>query len=152
MGVLTLPPERVREILEWCTARYPEEACGLLAGNGDVLRVEKVYPIGNVEPSDRTRRYFMDPSGQWKAMRDAERLGLDILGAFHSHTASRAYPSAVDVELAAYPEWVWFIVSLASRDDPEIRAFRIRNSAVEEVQVVVENRRGNPPAPGGRFA
>ncbi len=150
--MVILPSEHARVILEWCTARYPEEACGLLAGNADTLRVEKVYPIDNVEPSDRKRRYFMDPSGQWRAMRDAERLGLDVLGAFHSHTASSAYPSAVDVELAAYPEWVWFIVSLASTDEPEIRAFRIRDSDVEEIQVVVEDRGGNPPGPGRRFA
>ena len=70
-------------------------------------------------------------------MRAAEARGEDIVGCWHSHTHTDAYPSATDVAQAAwYPEWVYALVSL--RDgDPVLRAYRIRDDDVAECQVVV---------------
>jgi len=99
--------------------------------------VERVYPIANIEVEKPSSRYFMDPRGQWKAMRDAETSGLEVIGAFHSHVRSEPYPSATDVELAMYPEWIWVIVSLRCRDEPELRAYTIRDSAADEVEISV---------------
>ena len=57
---------------------------------------------------------------------------------YHSHTRSAAYPSRTDVELAFFPDTLYLIVSLADRDAPEIRAFRLRRGAPEGEQIVEE--------------
>jgi proteasome lid subunit RPN8/RPN11 len=134
---LRLSEDRRTEIVEWCRTWYPNEACGLLAARQNLL-VERVYTVDNAETQSPRTRYYMDPHGQLRAMRDAENDGLEVIGAFHSHTGSPAYPSEIDVELAMYPEWIWVIVSLASPALPELRAFRINHSAIEEVEILAE--------------
>jgi proteasome lid subunit RPN8/RPN11 len=59
-------------------------------------------------------------------------LGLDLVGIFHSHVATEAYPSRTDVELAAYPDAAYLILSLADQDAPVLRAFSIRDGQVSE--------------------
>ncbi len=137
---LELSAHHRREIISWCKSRYPNEACGLLAGllaNGSKYSVERVYPVENAESKSPKTRYFMDPKGQFEAMRDAESRGFEIIGAFHSHTHSPAFPSSTDIELAMYPEWVWVIVSLASPEDPDLQAFWIRDGSVTSVEIEI---------------
>jgi proteasome lid subunit RPN8/RPN11 len=62
-------------------------------------------------------------------------LGLDLVGIFHSHVATGAYPSRTDVELAAYPDATYLILSLADQDAPVLRAYRIRDGQVDEEEL-----------------
>ncbi|HID12037.1 MAG TPA: M67 family peptidase [Candidatus Latescibacteria bacterium] len=55
---------------------------------------------------------FMDPKEQIDALKDIRRLGLEMVGIYHSHVASPAYPSKRDIKLAFYPEVSYVIVSL----------------------------------------
>ena len=73
--------------------------------------------------------YVMDPREQLRIMDDIEGSGEDLLAIYHSHTRSAAYPSRTDVELAFFPDTLYLIVSIADRDAPEIRAFRISRAA-----------------------
>ena len=73
--------------------------------------------------------------GSWTRSTTA---GDDLLAIYHSHTRSAAYPSRTDVELAFFPETLYLIVSIADRDAPEIRAFRISRSAPEGEQIAEE--------------
>ena len=73
------------------------------------------------------------------AMRDAEASGTELVGVWHSHTHTDAYPSDTDVRQAVDPAWVYIVVSL-KHGDPVLRAYRIREGAVAETQVVLENR------------
>lgn len=114
-------------------AAVPDEGCGLLAGTGS--RVEVVYPTANEDASPVS--YRVDSRDQWRAMRDAESRGLDVLGCFHSHTHSDAYPSVTDVAQAFYPEWVYVIVGLGE-SEPVLRAFRIRSGEVVGVPLLVD--------------
>ena len=59
---------------------------------------------------------------------------LDLV-IYHSHTHTRAYPSATDIRLAAYPDATYAIVTLQDRDAPDVRAFRIRDGEVTERDV-----------------
>jgi proteasome lid subunit RPN8/RPN11 len=58
-------------------------------------------------------------------MLEIERQGWELLGIYHSHPHTQAYPSPTDVALAFYPDALYFIVSLADPDQPAVRAFRI---------------------------
>jgi proteasome lid subunit RPN8/RPN11 len=59
---------------------------------------------------------------------------------YHSHTATEAYPSRTDINLAQEPNAHYVLVSTRQPDTVEFRSFRIvQGAATEEpVQVVAE--------------
>ena len=68
-----------------------------------------------------------------------ENRDVDIIGVWHSHTHTDAYPSPTDIRQAVDPMWVYVIVSM--RDEvPMLRAYRLRDGSVAECQVVLEGR------------
>jgi len=73
--------------------------------------------------------------------KEMDARGLDLLGIYHSHTRSAAYPSRTDVAQAYYPDAAYVIVSLrdpdAARDAVDVRAFRIRDGVIAEEELVV---------------
>ena len=138
---LRLSVAQHRALVGHCLDGLPDEACGLMAGpviGGEPTGyVSAVYPCRNADASART--YTVDSRDLIKAMRDAEGRGEELVGVFHSHTHTDAYPSDTDVHRAAEPGWVYVLVSL--RDgDPALRAYRIRDSAIVECPVVLEDR------------
>ncbi|MBL7065684.1 MAG: M67 family metallopeptidase [Anaerolineae bacterium] len=133
---LILISEQVVEIVAHARAEYPHEACGLLGGQEGW--VEKVYSLPNAEHSPV--RYLADPEAQLRAMMEIEERGWEIVAIYHSHPDFLAYPSAADLEMAFYPEALSLILSLTDRERPTLRAFRIREGKIEEVEVRVEER------------
>src|SRR5262245_53411720 len=134
--VLRLTSEQHRRIVAHCYFGLPDEACGLLAGpvvNGEATGfVSEVYPATNADASSRT--YTVDGRDYLRASRDAEARGHEIVGVWHSHTHTDAYPSPTDVRQAVDPMWVYVIVSL--RDEvPMLHAYRIRDGGIAECQV-----------------
>ena len=115
-----------------------QAAGGFLIGQaiaGRNGRVERVYPGTNVDHSPYT--YLMDPKEQLAAIKDYEAAGLELVGIYHSHTHTAAYPSRTDVAKAFYPDAMYVIVSLAKRDAPDIRAFRVADGQINEESVIV---------------
>ncbi|MDQ3103114.1 MAG: M67 family metallopeptidase, partial [Actinomycetota bacterium] len=83
-------------------------------------------------------RYELHPTDQLRIMNQLEEDGEDLVGIYHSHTNSEAYPSQTDVNLAdAWPDPLYLICSLEHADDPAVRAFAIREGGVEEVELDV---------------
>jgi proteasome lid subunit RPN8/RPN11 len=129
--VLTLPRAYAEEIIEHARAEAPAEACGLIAGAGG--KAMRLYRIPNADPS--IYRYNMEPRAQLQAIQDMDDNGWDLLAIYHSHTHTPAYPSPTDISLAFYPDSFYAIVTLQDAAQPQIRAFRIIDSAVREVEV-----------------
>ncbi len=132
--MLRLTPDVRRLMVEHCLAGLPEEACGLLAGTAHPAQATVCYPTRNVEES--ARLYTVDPLQHLRADRDAEARGLELIGVFHSHTHTEAYPSPTDVAQAPDPGWHYVIVSL-KYSDPVVRSFRIVGGDIEEEDVTV---------------
>ena len=135
---LRISNAQFERIIGHCYAGLPDEACGLLAGpvvaGGSTGFVSEVYPAVNADASART--YTVDGRDYLRASRDAESRGHEIVGVWHSHTHTDPYPSPTDVRSAVDPMWIYVIVSL--RDDaPMLRAYRIRDEAIAETQVVI---------------
>jgi len=107
--------------------------------------VTRVYPMTNVEQSPVS--YLMDPKEQFAVMKAMRQEGLALVGIYHSHTASRPYPSRKDLDMAFYPEAVYLILSLADQGQPEVRGFRIVDRTVTEVPLEIAD--GPAPMPGG---
>jgi len=71
------------------------------------------------------------------AMRAAEARGEEIVGVWHSHTHTDAYPSPTDVRQAVDPAWLYMIVSLRDQA-PVLRTYRIREGEIAEVAVALQ--------------
>jgi proteasome lid subunit RPN8/RPN11 len=122
----------VADIIAHCKEVYPNEACGILAGNGRV--VQKVYKMTNIENSGVS--YIMEPREQFTVMKELREQGLEMSAIYHSHPYSDAYPSPKDISLAFYPDSVYVIVSLIY-NEPLIKAFEIKDGIVREVKILI---------------
>ncbi len=94
-------------LARWCRAAAPDEACALLIGckQGALWRLERLWPCCNtwVNAAERCHRFAIDPREQLLAQKWARSLGLELLGAAHSHPSSPPVPSATDLALTAAP-------------------------------------------------
>ncbi len=121
------------ELLAHAREDVPNECCGLIGGNDGVAKT--VYRARNAEASPL--RYNLDPHDQFRIMTEMDERGEELAGIYHSHTASAAYPSQTDINLAAYPGALYLIVSLAEGEEP-LRGYRIEDGTVDEVELKVE--------------
>ncbi|MBI3021280.1 MAG: M67 family metallopeptidase [Candidatus Omnitrophica bacterium] len=129
------------EVIAHCRRQYPKEACGVLAEStqppaGQGADVVAVYPMTNVE--DSPIGYSMDPKEQLTVEKLMRHRGQRMIGIYRSHTASAAYPSPVDVRLAAYPDVSYVLVSLKHQEHPDIKSYRIDGVTITPEETVVE--------------
>jgi proteasome lid subunit RPN8/RPN11 len=122
------------EIVAHAREDLPNECCGMVGGVDGEART--LYRAANAEASPF--RYSIDAREQFRLMREIEEAGEELAGIYHSHTKSAAYPSQTDVNLAAWPDAVYLIVSLADPDDPVARGFWIRDGEIADAELVVE--------------
>jgi [CysO sulfur-carrier protein]-S-L-cysteine hydrolase len=119
------------EMVQHGLAVFPNEACGLLAGKEG--RPVKFFAMTNQDASPVS--YRLDPKEQLKVFTEIDDEGWDLLGIFHTHTHSEAYPSETDLKQAFYPEATYLVMSLSDRSNPELRGFTIRDGAIAEREV-----------------
>lgn len=130
---MRLPSEIVGELIAHAREEAPNECCGMLGGrDGNESEATTVYRASNAEASPL--RYNLDPQDQFRIMKEMEDRGEDLVAIYHSHTASPAYPSQTDINLAAYPDAVYVIVSLVDGEVP-VRGFWIRDGEVTEAEL-----------------
>jgi proteasome lid subunit RPN8/RPN11 len=131
----------LKEIHVHGESAYPEEGAGLLLGEVDngSKRVTQILNLTNTrEESARHNRYLLGPEDYARGEEEAERLGLEVLGVFHSHPDHPNVPSEFDREWA----WPWFsylITSVRSQMAMESRSWRLtedRSRFVEERVVI----------------
>ena len=130
---MRIPKEIYGELLAHARDDAPNECCGLVGGNDGVAK--SVYRARNAEASPL--RYNLDPQDQFRIMTEMDERGEELSAIYHSHTASPAYPSQTDINLAAYPDALYLIVSLAEGEEP-LRGYRIEDGKVDEVELQVE--------------
>ncbi len=116
-----LPQSIYDEIIAHAREGKPEEICGILRGRD--LAATELIRARNVAP-DRIDNYDVDPQTLLLQF-DFEDDGDEMMGIYHSHPVSVAYPSATDAWNAHYPDSVYFICSLEDDDAPVLRAFRL---------------------------
>ena len=134
--MLRLTPRVHAEMVGHAYDTLPEEACGLLAGYPEGDKAVVCYRTTNIAHSARV--YTVDPKDYLRADRDAEDHGMTIIGVYHSHTHTPAYPSPTDVAQAPDPGWHYVVVSLAD-EAPVVRSYRIVEGKIAEEPVVLES-------------
>lgn len=133
MDEFRIPEHLARAIVEHAQEEYPKECCGILVGPDGGVREQ--YRLRNVDP-DPVMRYNADPKELKRVYDEIFERDWEISAIYHSHTHSPAYPSATDVDRAFHPEAVYVLVSLQDRTNPDLRAFRIVDRTITELDVV----------------
>jgi proteasome lid subunit RPN8/RPN11 len=124
----------VDEMVAHAREDLPNECCGMLGGSDG--EATEVIRIANSAASPL--RYEMDPQAQYDALKSIEDGGGELLGIYHSHTKSAAYPSQTDVNQAvAWPEQVYVIVSLADEAAPDVKAYLLKDLRIADVEIDV---------------
>lgn len=137
---LYLEKRHVDDMFTHARVDTPHECCGILIGKGS--RVNEARRADNALHSPVL--YRIDDRQLLAAVRDAEKSGVDILGFYHSHTATEAYPSPTDRRqaMSAWPDVFYVIVSLRDEQNPALRAFIIDDRGqITEHTVQVEDKR-----------
>ena len=126
----------VQRVLDdvWAHARAeaPRECCGMLMGTSDQV-LENVRAT-NLESG--ITRFQIDPRDHIRALREARIRRLDVVGFYHSHPRSPAYPSETDIAESGYADALHLIVGVAEHCE-DARLFRIGRDSVTEVEYVV---------------
>lgn len=118
----------MNHLLSHAREGYPNEVCGLMAGKDGT--VSRIFRTTNIDKSSIS--YMMEPSEQFRAFKEMRAEGLELLGIYHSHPTSQAYPSQTDVRLAFYPDVAYLIASLQNPDKPVIKGFRIVDGIISD--------------------
>jgi proteasome lid subunit RPN8/RPN11 len=117
--LILLPEEQRRQIIGHCLAALPNEGCGMLAMDGEL--VVKVYFMNNEDDSPVS--YTIPPQEHFDALMDAESKGWRLGGVFHSHPSGPAGMSETDLAKVTEPDWVYAVVDL-THDEPMLSAWR----------------------------
>jgi proteasome lid subunit RPN8/RPN11 len=111
---------------------WPDEACGVLAGQGQA--VTSIIPLPNTA-ADPKRSYRIDDRALADTLRDIELKSQSLIGFYHSHPNGSHIPSPTDVRQATYPDALYVIVGLRNRESPEVGAWSIRSGEVKPVEI-----------------
>ena len=96
------------ELHRYANEAAPEEACGLLFGEGNtVLRALQTTNV-----AENRQHYFeIDPAALIAAERTMRDGGEAITGYFHSHPSGSVEPSETDAAMAAPDGRIWLITN-----------------------------------------
>lgn len=120
-------------IVAHALSEAPRECCGLLLG--DERRIDRSIPARNATSADATSHYLIDPEDHFAAIREARSGRTSVVGAYHSHPATPAVPSPLDLE-DVEPGMVCVIASLAVRGRPDVRAFVLESGNFRPLRLV----------------
>lgn len=130
--MLQIPQQIINDLFDHAKTGLPEEVCGYLAGT--YREVTRQFRLTNMDHSNE--HFSFDPNEQFQTVREARKVGLQILANYHSHPETPARPSQEDIRLAFDPNISYVIVSLAA-EVPDIKSFRIQNGEVEKEEILV---------------
>src|SRR5687767_3637861 len=126
--MLHLGDELLAQIHEHGEQAYPEEGAGFLLGaysDNGTRAVQAIFPLINSrEDEARHNRYLITPEDYLKAELTADKLGLSLIGVFHSHPDHPNRPSEFDREWAQ-PFFSYIITSINEGKAVESRSWRL---------------------------
>ncbi len=131
--LIKIPKKNIEDMISHARSVYPQECCGLLAGNSGIA--SNTYRMTNTNQSQIS--YLMEPKEQFVALKDMRKKGIEMIAIYHSHPKTDAEPSITDINLAYYPDAYYIILSLAEPMRPDIRAHRIIDGKAEEVGIEI---------------
>ena len=125
---IILTAEHRRILTRHAESGVPNESCAVLFGhvNGNDATISDIFLTEN---ADRSPLRFTIPNEQLMlAYKTAEERDLDVVGIFHSHPDSEAYPSITDKKFMYMNQVAWVIYSGINQN---FRAFMLDEDIFE---------------------
>lgn len=139
--MVTLPRAIFDAMLAHVRADYPDEACGILQGDGQTPTATDHFPARNAA------RELGDDPATFSVIAGTDLLAIlnqidaadgALLAYYHSHPRTAAYPSERDIQYAGnWPGLFYLIFSLIDPQQPVLRAFLVADGQVSEAPVQI---------------
>ncbi len=119
---------------------YPHECCGILLGHlhDGANEVVQIMRAGNTRTDSAHNRYHIAPQELIRAQREGRKLGLDIVGFYHSHPDHPAQWSQTDFAEAHWFGCSYVITAVAGGRAAVTNAFLLRGSTEDDKQFVAQ--------------
>ena len=129
MQKITLSQSIKKTLIQHAENENPNESCAILYGNGDT--VSDVFLTKNIEESPVN--FTISNDQLIEGYKIAEEKKLQVIGIFHSHPNSEAYPSNTDKKFMHSNPVVWIIYSGANKN---FKAYVLESEVLE---IPIEN-------------
>ena len=115
-------------LLDHTCKEEPNEACAILYGNKikEKNTVKEIWLTKNSNPSPI--EFTLSAEQTWEMDQKRKELNLEVIGIFHSHPNSDAFPSSTDKKFMQNNPYVWIIYSGINKN---FRAFILESDSVE---------------------
>jgi len=138
---LEISPELLDQIHAHGEEAYPGEGAGFMLGNADrdLRVVNTILKLPNArEESARHNRYLLTPQDVLQSEEEAAKLGLDVIGVFHSHPDHPNEPSEFDRNWAM-PWFSYIITSVRTGKAVGSRSWRLTDdrSTFDEEEIEI---------------
>ena len=137
--VLTIDQTIYDGIVAHAKRDHPDEACGIVAGPEGTDRPERLVEMVNAAGSPTF--YEFDSTDLFQLYKEMDANDEEPVVVYHSHTATEAYPSVTDTNLASEPHAHYVLVSTREHGNNEgaveFRSYRIVDGEVTEEEVTV---------------
>jgi proteasome lid subunit RPN8/RPN11 len=121
---ITLSESDKKVLSEYSENQKPSEACAILFGEGS--QVLDLFLTENIEESPIN--FTISNDQLIEAYKMAEEKQQEVIGIFHSHPNSDAFPSNTDVKFMQSNPVVWIIYSGINKN---FRAFILESNIIE---------------------
>ena len=132
MMIVHLTNHQLNSLRDEAKKVYPNEACAMLFGRtttGEAF-VTRIVVSPNILRS--TVQFEIEPQKVLQAFKEAEELGEEFIGIFHSHPAV-AEPSSLDIQcMRLWGNAVWLILSST---EGNFAAFQLVNGDVQNLKL-----------------
>ena len=129
MQKITLSQSIKKTLIQHAENENPNESCAILYGNGDT--VSDVFLTKNIEESPVN--FTISNDQLIEGYKIAEERKLQVIGIFHSHPNSEAYPSSTDKKFMHSNPVVWIIYSGVNKN---FKAYVLESDVLE---IPIEN-------------
>jgi [CysO sulfur-carrier protein]-S-L-cysteine hydrolase len=127
---IQLSRKLTNELLHLAQISPDHEICGLVSSRNN--QPTRCYPVKNVA-TDTAQQFLLDTEQHIAAIKTMRERGEELFAIYHSHPQAPATPSPMDLELAAYEDALYLIISLNTKGVLEMRGFKIQQKTAEEV-------------------
>jgi proteasome lid subunit RPN8/RPN11 len=132
LPIVIIDYKELETLINFAKNSLPKECCALLIGNENRDKVI-IYNIVTLRNYDESIFSFsIDPQDLFFGYQQADHLGLEVVGIFHSHP-SLPFPSSKDKKFMQLNPFIWLIYSTMTE---EYRGFIYRRQ-VKEVKLHV---------------
>lgn len=122
------------QLLHRAQISLTQEICGLVGGHDNIPT--SCYPIDNIAEQPE-QRFLLEPKQQITALATMRERKEELFAIYHSHPTTPAIPSAIDIEMAAYLDVLYLIISLNTKGVLELRGFRLTQTPPKEIKLIL---------------